>query len=144
MPRRTHICLIMAVCTQYGLSTECTHWFCSECLRMSLETILEEGKFPAFCPSCYSEALEQNQKPAAGRIEDSTLTFLERSGVISKELQFRFMNQQARSTEGPLFFRCPAKCGNYLEQKKVSPIPVILHPYLNLIIDQTRDRRQTQ
>ena len=92
---------------------------------MSLETILEEGKFPAFCPSCYSEALEQDQKPAAGRIEDSTLTFLQRSGVISRELQFRFMQQQARASEGPLFFRCPAKCGNHLLWKKVGVFAVV-------------------
>ena len=100
---------------------------------MSLETILEEGKFPAFCPSCYSEALEQDQKPAVGRIEDSTLTFLQRSGVISRELQFRFMQQQARGSEGPLFFRCPAKCGNHLLWEKVKS------PNLNLSPDHNEN-----
>jgi len=63
-----------------------------------------------------------------GRIEDTALTFLQRRGVITKDLQFRFMKQQQQSnkikterkdgTEG--FFKCPAKCGNYLIAEKAT------------------------
>jgi len=74
---------------------------------------LEQGQFPAYCPACRADAGGKDIK--AGRIEGPALTFLEKRGVISKDLQYRFMKQQRRGVEE--FFRCPANCGNYLKHK---------------------------
>mmetsp|Transcript_12427 Transcript_12427/g.20635 ORF Transcript_12427/g.20635 Transcript_12427/m.20635 type:complete len:232 (+) Transcript_12427:150-845(+) len=75
-----------------------------------------------------SSLQRRRQLRRKGRIEDTALTFLQRRGVITKDLQFRFMKQQQQSnkikterkdgTEG--FFKCPAKCGNYLIAEKAT------------------------
>ena len=36
----------------YGISTECEHLFCSDCLAGSLKAILDAAQFPACCPVC--------------------------------------------------------------------------------------------
>mmetsp|Transcript_12429 Transcript_12429/g.20639 ORF Transcript_12429/g.20639 Transcript_12429/m.20639 type:complete len:1077 (+) Transcript_12429:142-3372(+) len=142
-------CIICFGDAQWGISTSCSHFFCKECIRMSLESMLEQGQFPAFCPGCRAEGISatedskeehggrmiassslqrRRQLRRKGRIEDTALTFLQRRGVITKDLQFRFMKQQQQSnkikterkdgTEG--FFKCPAKCGNYLIAEKAT------------------------
>jgi uncharacterized C2H2 Zn-finger protein len=57
----------------------------------------------------------EGNEPEGGRIEGPALTFLQRRGVISLELQMRFMKQQSKACDGELFFACPKKgCGAYL------------------------------
>jgi len=104
-------CMVCYDRGEWGVSTECSHFFCSECIKGSLEAILDSAQFPAYCPMCRAEA--GGKPPNAGRIEDEALTFLERRGVISRDFQFRFMKQQKKGqTE---YFRCPAMCGNFLQ-----------------------------
>ena len=122
---------------KYGISTDCTHFFCEQCIQGHLRNVLNTGKFPGYCPICQSEAPE-GQVPLFGRITGKAMTFLQvqyfayyicthllvtyivrfpslpfqRHEVINKEFQFRFMRKQ--DEEQQLFFKCPAKCGNFL------------------------------
>lgn len=50
-------------------------------------------------------------------MEGKALTFLQRRGVISTELQFRIMKLQ-RDGSGDPFFKCPAGCGRLLVDSK--------------------------
>lgn len=104
--------MCLADLAAFGISTECTHFYCADCIAAHLTMLLREGTAPAFCPGCV-EAAPPDQTPAAGRIEGKALSFLERHGVITKELQFRFMRlQQEQET---LFFKCPnASCDRLL------------------------------
>lgn len=111
--RRAPPCGICYDKAQYGISSECMHFFCGECIRASLEAILEQGQFPAYCPFCRAEAKGPEVK--VGRIEGPALSFLEQRGVISKKLLWRFMKQQLKGVEQ--FFPCPAKCGRFLKHK---------------------------
>lgn len=95
----------------YGISLDCKHLFCKDCLRMSMEAIMEMGQFPASCPMCRAEG-----KPEQGRISGPALSFLQQRGVITKEFQLRLLKQQnkALKVEEPDFFECPGKCGEFL------------------------------
>ena len=105
-------CLICwALPQKYGISTECTHFFCEECIQYHLKTVMNSGKFPGYCPVCEASA-PKGEVPRYGKISGKALSFLEKRGVIEKEFQFRFMRKQEEFEE--LFFECPAKCGNYL------------------------------
>lgn len=98
---------------KYGISTECQHFYCEECIRDHLEEALRTGTTPCYCPCCQEDA-PSSGPPAAGRIEGKALSFLEKKGVIDKEFLFRFMKLQKESES--LFFKCPAKCGNFLSE----------------------------
>jgi len=108
-------CLICyADVATYGISTNCEHFFCDDCLRGSLEAMMESGQFPAFCPMCRAES--GGVDPENGRIDEPSLTFLQQRGVISKAFQFRFQKQQNKAldiTEEEAF-ECPNKCGEFL------------------------------
>lgn len=90
----------------YGISTECTHFFCETCVKMHLHTVLNSGKFPGYCPICLANT-PKGQTPQYGRISGKAMTFLEKHGVINKEFQFHFMQKQ--NEDDTLFFKCPAK-----------------------------------
>ena len=106
---------------KYGISTECTHFFCEDCIAGHLNQVQQSGEFPGYCPVCKAAA-PSGGPPAYGRITGPAMTFLESKGVIDKEFQFRFMNKQ--DGEQMLFFACPNKCGNYLVD--VDPTFVLL------------------
>jgi len=102
---------------QYGISTECTHFYCGHCIKSYLESCLETGDFPAFCPACrQSGKSDEQEHPHFGRITEQGLTFLFRRGVVSNELRHRFMKQQLRGVKE--FFKCPAKgCERFLRYR---------------------------
>ena len=100
---------------KYGISTQCTHFFCGDCVHTHLNTELNKGAFPAYCPMCRSDA-PAGKEPAYGRIDGKAMTFLERKGVIDKEFQFRFMKKQDEDT-AEMYFKCPSNCGNFLVDK---------------------------
>jgi len=105
-------CLICwALPQKYGISTECTHFFCEECIKYQLKTVMNSGKFPGYCPVCKASA-PKGEDPRYGKIDGDAMSFLEKQGIIDKEFQFQFMRKQEEFEE--LFFECPAKCGNYL------------------------------
>eukprot|EP00948_MAST-09A_sp_MAST-9A-sp1_P002951 g2951.t1 len=103
-----------------GISTECKHFFCKECIGMTLQRILESGQFPAFCPTCRAET-KKGEAIKRGKITDKALTFLERRGVITKEFQFRFMKNQNESML--VCFPCPSEtCDRILVQSKIKTV----------------------
>ena len=111
-PESEEDCLICWSAPQkYGISTECTHFFCEVCIKMHLQQVMNSGKFPGYCPLCEASA-PKGEAPRYGKISGKALSFLERRGIIDKEFQFMFMRKQEELQE--LFFACPAKCGNYL------------------------------
>jgi len=106
--------------SKYGISTECSHFFCPDCIRGSLGAMLDQGVFPASCPVCRAEASTAGEKtPAAGHIEQGALVFLERCAVISQDFAFRFLRQQREATtqDLPHFFACPSGCGRHLRDQ---------------------------
>ncbi len=112
-------CMICWEPAEFGLSTVCTHFYCSYCIKQHLETSLEMGQIPIYCPACKAtHGSKKGEKPKVGRVEESVLTFLERRNVIDTDTQFRIMIAERRkrdaSEQGKEFFACPAKCGNYL------------------------------
>jgi hypothetical protein len=112
-------CMICWEPAEFGLSTVCTHFYCSYCIKQHLETSLEMGQIPIYCPACKAtHGSKKGKKPKVGRVEESVLTFLERRNVIDTDTQFRIMIAERRkrdaSEQGKEFFACPAKCGNYL------------------------------
>ena len=46
---------------QYGISTECTHFYCSDCVHGHLTSVLNNGKFPGYCPLCQNMAPKGEQ-----------------------------------------------------------------------------------
>eukprot|EP00494_Astrolonche_serrata_P002373 UN02379 len=38
-----------------GMTTKCEHYFCNDCVKRSLDSIIETGQFPAVCPMCRAE-----------------------------------------------------------------------------------------
>ena len=111
-------CLICYDKADYGLSTVCTHFFCTTCIRRTLETCLDAGEIPMYCPACKATHGKNSDSAKIGRIETPTLTFLARRDVIPRDLQFRIMMAERKkrnaSEQGKEFFPCPGKCGNYL------------------------------
>jgi len=93
------------------ISNSCDHYYCTECIRRTLNMILEVAQFPAYCPTCKAE---KNDKPEVGLITSQAMSFLQHRGVISKELQFRFL-KQAKEGAGKEYFACPADgCDEFL------------------------------
>ena len=108
-----HPCEICYNDSKYGVSTECLHFYCEDCIRGSLEAILDQGQFPAYCPACRMESEGIHDETAKGKIQGPALTFLQSKDVITLDFQFRFMRQQDQSEEK--FFKCPASgCSAYL------------------------------
>ena len=99
--------------SKYGVSTECLHFYCEDCILGSLEAILDLGQFPAYCPACRTESEGIHDETAKGKIQGPALTLLQSKDVITLDFQFRFMRQQEQSEEK--FFKCPAAgCTAYL------------------------------
>ena len=113
---------------QYGISAECEHHFCADCLRGSLKAILDTAQFPACCPVCRAD---NGGKAEEGLITRPVLTFLQQREVIDKPFQFRFIQGMQRNAErnGEVtqnsvaeaemagltsYFECPARCGHFL------------------------------
>lgn len=98
----------------YGISTTCDHVFCLECIKMSLEAIMDVGQFPAFCPMCRAESMGRDLE--AGRIDGPSLTFLQQRGVITQAFQQRLLKQQGKALgiEEVDSFECPGRCGEFL------------------------------
>lgn len=110
-------CQICYDSSMFGLSTTCQHFYCVECIRRSLDSMMDAGEFPAYCPACKAEAATgQNGALEArqGRIETRALSFLVHKRVLTREQYFRFKKMQARASNGDEFFPCPKKCGQYL------------------------------
>ena len=123
-PDEAKPCRICFCGSEYGLTTECDHFYCGDCIRLAFQAMLDQGQFPAYCPQCRVESGREGKAPTKGKIEGKALTFLRRRGVISKELQFRFMKQQLKGEEK--FFACPAKCGNYLMHERAERRSIIV------------------
>ena len=128
-------CLIcMSEQASYGLSPLCDHFFCVDCIPRYLETVMKEGRFPAFCPQCREDATERGEsQPRFGSIEESGLSFLHQKGCISKEFMMRFILQMRRAaSEGndnskKTFFKCPATdCKFYILEE---PIEYMIIPF---------------
>ena len=68
------------------MSVECgNHYYCGDCLRGSLEAILNTGQFPAFCPQCRVDSGSNSSKPVSfGKIDEESLSFLQ------QEVLFRY------------------------------------------------------
>ena len=96
---------------KYGLSTSCSHFFCSGCCAQSLEAVLNAGQFPPMCPSCRAEKGNDGSSldKMGGLIETSALTFLQERGVITAEFQFRFVAGVKRNAREDIdnYFPCP-------------------------------------
>ena len=66
-------------------------FFCTTCIRRTLETCLDAGEIPMYCPACKATHGKNSDSAKIGRIETPTLTFLARRDVIPRDLQFRIM-----------------------------------------------------
>ena len=102
---------------KYGLSVECEHIFCDDCIIGALNAALQAGQFPAFCPTCSAEAAQTATKCDTGRIDGTVLTFLYQAGVIDKTLRWRFMVETRRVAQETLepFIPCPSYgCGSHI------------------------------
>ena len=104
--------------SEYGLSSSCHHVYCCECLKQCLDTAMDEGNFPAYCPMCAASAGESKQSPC-GKIDGAALSFLAQRNVITHDFQFRFMRQQKEIERQ--FFHCPNKCGRIL----LEPVEIV-------------------
>jgi hypothetical protein len=111
-------CLICYDDSSYGLSTECDHRFCEECIVGTLEAMVETGQFPAYCPQCRADASSPGEVNV-GRILPPVLSFLEQRKVITQDFLLRFTKQDARESQEEdeeVYFPCPSKCGRFLLQ----------------------------
>ena len=76
-------CLICwALPQKYGISTECTHFFCEECIKYQLKTVMNSGKFPGYCPVCKASA-PKGEDPRYGKIDGDAMSFLEKQGILN-------------------------------------------------------------
>ena len=113
---------------QYALSTSCgRHYYCADCIRGSLESMLEAGQFPGVCPQCRADGAGGRAGGAAGadgaaaapvgEIDAAALSFLQRRGIIGRQLFFRFLKAASLGTrmeDSTKYFSCPAKCERFL------------------------------
>ena len=97
-------CLVCYGDGEYCMSVECgNHYYCGDCLRGSLEAILNTGQFPAFCPQCRVDSGSNSSKPVSfGKIDEESLSFLQQRGVISLQFFYRFLNGAAQARAGTL------------------------------------------
>ena len=106
---------------KYGMSVDCEHLYCEDCLTHSLHAILAQGQFPAHCTMCRAEAAERKSELVRGEITRPVITFLQERGLFDKAFQFRLVTAMQRvgikgesaKDEGE-FFECPASCGCFL------------------------------
>ena len=103
----------------FGVSTECSHRYCEECIRGTLQAMMDTAQFPAFCPQCRMDATDDGTELSTGRILPDALSFLAQRDVISKDFLFRFLKQNAGEEEQQKYFPCPAKCGRFLIEQEV-------------------------
>ena len=69
-------CLVCYGEGKYCVSAECgKHFFCEDCIQMSLEAVLDQGQFPAFCPMCRADAMGDADK-LTGTIGEREHSFL--------------------------------------------------------------------
>ena len=117
------LCRVCFCDSEFGLSTECSHYYCRECIVGSLEAVVDTAQFPAQCPQCRVEQESVAEKERTGWIEGSALGFLAQREVITADFQFRFMKEQNRiaaNSDDKKYFTCPAKCGRFLLEAKPS------------------------
>eukprot|EP01043_Picozoa_sp_COSAG02_P019532 COSAG02_NODE_945_length_15722_cov_74.792357_2_plen_1852_part_00 len=114
-----HDCLICYDEASYGLSTECGHFYCEQCIRRSLDAMMDTAQFPAFCPQCRVDATDAGEQLTVGRILPDALSFLEQRKVITREFLFRFQKQNGGGDDEEKYFGCPAKCGRFLIEENV-------------------------
>jgi hypothetical protein len=112
--------------SQFGLSTECTHFYCGECITGSLEAIMDKGEFPAYCPMCKATAVTSDTKTQGGKkeitiqagvIDKHALSFLAHRKIITTEFYYRFVLLQRRGENKNTFFACPRQCGNFIVEE---------------------------
>jgi len=100
---------------EYGVSTECKHFFCGDCIKTSLQTMCDTKQFPAICPMCRA-----SENSDGGVIPDQALLFLCEVGVIDKKFMQRLIALQRNEAfkHGEIFFKCPAKnCDEWVLDK---------------------------
>ena len=119
------------------ISAECgkEHYYCSDCVVGSLQSMLESGQLPLRCPGCRSDATTlaggQDEEGMGGLITDEALGFLATRGVLPQQTRVRLLNAAARSEQPPTdadaapraaapraaatgAFACPDDCGRFL------------------------------
>ncbi len=105
---------------KYGMSLECEHLYCDDCISRSLESMLYVGQFPPYCVQCRAESAVQDPQaklPSIGEITRPALTFLRERSVITKEFQYRFlagMKRKEGKEEEFKVFPCPTNCGSFI------------------------------
>jgi len=77
----------------HGLTTTCAHFFCTECIKQSLEVISDTGQFPARCPMC--RASDQNGE--SGFVDYRILAAMVNEGILTREFALRFKNNSQRA-----------------------------------------------
>jgi hypothetical protein len=104
---------------KYGMSIDCEHLYCEECIHESLKAMLNLGQFPPYCTMCRADG--HGKQPTTGKITRPVLTFLQERGVFSKSFQFRFVAGMMRvgdHNSDPInvseTINCPAGCGTVL------------------------------
>ena len=111
---------------EFRISTECRgrpqHYYCADCLRGSLQSMLEQGQFPLRCPGCRSDSTavatgRQVEADIGGRVGEEALSFFALRGVLPRPLLFRLLNG-SRGAGGVAMavesFACPVDCGHFL------------------------------
>jgi len=102
---------------KWGISVNCDHFFCQDCIKGTLNAICETNQFPAFCPICRAE--NGGKQPNKGEITSLALKFLVSREVIDEYFMRRFLGIQANQAGdlngGETYFRCPKKtCGVWI------------------------------
>ena len=114
-PRVEHDCLICYQKATHRISEKCNkdHFYCKSCISRYIATTVENGKYPQHCPAC---SFEQSE---GGRITETTLTSLAALGIITREMQYRYLVGQHREAKTSAdFFLCPRKgCHKFLCNK---------------------------
>ena len=116
--------LLCGICygsSNYGISKECIHFFCNECIVSTLEYLLSSGEFPAYCPVCKAEDVLNDDSIQNGLITEDALSFLLSKNVIQYDLYYRFTKQLLRAETNTItFFKCPNRdCDRYLKMRPV-------------------------
>ena len=113
-------CLVCYDNSHYHLSTSCDHAYCADCIKGTLDAVVESAQFPAWCPQCRADAIDSGEELTTGRIPPEALSFLEQRGVITTEFLFRFLKHNKEADDADdveKTFACPGGCGQYLIEK---------------------------
>jgi len=102
---------------KWGISPQCDHFFCADCVGGTLNAICETNQFPAFCPICRAE--NGGKEPKKGAITNLGLKFLVSKKVLTEYFMRRFLALQVNNAGdlegGEVYFRCPKKtCGKWI------------------------------